>query len=179
MQGEIARLLRDEFVPDDTELAKFYRSAIDGNSECLVTLSNHIHESVMKQAMDEASSRHLRADGRRGLNVVRPVSIMAPILPDSVHGSAMFSRGETQVLCTLTIGAPKEGLPQVGPYVSDEGSKILKADDDKVPVGSLRFLRSQAEMESDLNSRRVVAGKEMTGDSGIISEVSDNDFNVR
>jgi len=173
MQGEIARLLRDEFTPDDTELAKFYRSAIDGNSECLVSLSNHIHESVMKQAMDEASVRHLRADGRRGLNVVRPVSIMAPILPDSVHGSAMFSRGETQVLCTATVGAPKEGLPQVGPYVSDEGSKILKADDDKVPVGSLRFLRSQAEMESDLNSRRAVAGKEMTGDSGIISEVSD------
>ena len=174
MQGEIVRLLRDEFTPDDTELAKFYRSAIDGNSECLVTLSNHIHESVMKQAMDEASSRHLRADGRRGLNVVRPVSIMAPILPDSVHGSAVFSRGETQVLCTASVGAPKEGLPQVGPFLySDEGSKVLKADDDKVPVGSLRFLRSQAEMESDLNSRRVVAGKEMTGDSGIISEVSD------
>jgi len=174
MQGEIVRLLRDEFTPDDEELAKFYRSAVDSNSECLVSLSNHIHEIVMKQAMDEASSRHLRADGRRGLNVVRPVSIMAPILPDSVHGSAMFSRGETQVLCTVTVGAPKEGLPQVGPYISSvEGSKVLKADDDKVPVGSLRFLRSQAEMESDLNSRRVVAGKEMTGDSGIISEVSD------
>ena len=172
-QGEIARLLRDEFTPNDTEIVEFYRSAIDGNSECLVSLSNHIHESVMKQAMDEASSRHLRADGRRGLNVVRPISIISPVLPDSVHGSAMFSRGETQVLCTSTVGAPKEGLPQVGPYISlDEGSKLLKADDDKVPVGSLRFLRSQAEMESDLNSRRVVAGKEMTGDSGIISEVS-------
>jgi hypothetical protein len=46
-----------------------------------------------------------------------------------------------------------------------------RGDDDKVPVGSLRFLRNQAEMESDMNTKRVLAGREMTGDSGIFSEV--------
>jgi hypothetical protein len=71
-------------------------------------------------------------------------------------------------------GAPREGLPIIGPYaVSDDMSDSSndRGDDDKVPVGSLRFLRNQAEMESDMNTRRVLAGREMTGDSGIFSEV--------
>ena len=50
-------------------------------------------------------------------------------------------------------------------------TNLEKGDDGKIPVGSLRFLRNQAEMESDMNSRRVIAGREMTGDSGILSEV--------
>jgi hypothetical protein len=65
-------------------------------------------------------------------------------------------------------------MPIIGPYalsgdVSDTNKD--RGDDEKVPVGSLRFLRNQAEMESDMNTRRVLAGREMTGDSGIFSEV--------
>mmetsp|Transcript_30623 Transcript_30623/g.64788 ORF Transcript_30623/g.64788 Transcript_30623/m.64788 type:complete len:1530 (+) Transcript_30623:69-4658(+) len=174
LQSEITRVLRDEFMPYDEELAIFYRSALN-SSECLGALTNHIHEGTMKKAMAECAKRKLRSDGRRGLNVVRPISATAPILPDSVHGSALFSRGETQVMCTATVGAPKEGLPIVGPYaeIPDEGTgkSEERSDNEKVPVGSLRFLRNQAEMESDMNSRRVLAGREMTGDSGILSEV--------
>jgi hypothetical protein len=64
-------------------------------------------------------------------------------------------------------------LPIIGPYTSDFSGTTTKdrGDDDKIPVGSLRFLRNQAEMESDMNTRRVLAGREMTGDSGIFSEV--------
>ena len=73
-------------------------------------------------------------------------------------------------------GAPKEGLPIIDPYadiLDDEGTtgSEERGDDEKIPVGSLRFLRNQAEMESDMNSKRVLAGREMTGDSGILSEV--------
>ena len=175
LQSETARLLRDEFTPSsyDENLATLYHEAM-ASSECVSALSNHIHENVMKQAMAEASSLNFRSDGRLGLNVVRPISVMAPILPDAIHGSALFRRGETQVMCTATVGAPKEGLPLTGPYVfADEGNGKSgeKGDDEKVPVGSLRFLRNQAEIESDMNSRKIVAGREMTGDSGILSEV--------
>lgn len=54
-----------------------------------------------------------------------------------------------------------------GNGVDDERSD----QDNKVPVGSLRFLRSQMAMESDMNSRKVKAGREMTGDSGTLKEV--------
>jgi hypothetical protein len=99
-------------------------------------------------------------------------------LPDVVHGSALFSRGETQVLCTATLGAPQDGLPLSNPYQETEDPKVI--DETKkgsgpyahLPVGSLRYLRSQEALVSDLNSRRVKADREMTGDSGTLDEVS-------
>jgi len=44
-----------------------------------------------------------RVDGRR-LDEIRPMSAEVGILP-RVHGSAVFQRGQTQVLTTLTLGA--------------------------------------------------------------------------
>ncbi|KAI4348184.1 hypothetical protein L6164_008938 [Bauhinia variegata] len=47
-----------------------------------------------------------RVDGRR-LDEVRPLYCEAGNLP-ALHGSALFSRGDTQVLCTVTLGAPTD-----------------------------------------------------------------------
>jgi polyribonucleotide nucleotidyltransferase len=48
----------------------------------------------------------IRADGR-ALDEVRPISIETNILP-SVHGSCLFTRGQTQVLVTATLGDKKD-----------------------------------------------------------------------
>ncbi|XP_073280527.1 polyribonucleotide nucleotidyltransferase 2, mitochondrial-like [Primulina huaijiensis] len=48
----------------------------------------------------------LRVDGRR-LDEVRPLYCEVGNLT-VLHGSAIFSRGDTQVLCTVTLGAPGE-----------------------------------------------------------------------
>jgi len=48
----------------------------------------------------------IRADGR-GLDDVRPISIETSLLP-SVHGSCLFTRGETQALVTATLGDIKD-----------------------------------------------------------------------
>ncbi|KAK9925332.1 hypothetical protein M0R45_033659 [Rubus argutus] len=45
-----------------------------------------------------------RLDGRR-LDEVRPLYCESGNLP-MLHGSSLFSRGDTQVLCTVTLGAP-------------------------------------------------------------------------
>ena len=50
--------------------------------------------------------RELKADGR-GLDDVRPISIETSLLP-SVHGSCLFTRGETQVLVAATLGDSKD-----------------------------------------------------------------------
>ncbi|GAB2230862.1 hypothetical protein Droror1_Dr00015157 [Drosera rotundifolia] len=47
-----------------------------------------------------------RVDGRQ-LDEVRPIYCEAGNLP-ALHGSSLFSRGETQVLCTVTLGAPTD-----------------------------------------------------------------------
>lgn len=48
----------------------------------------------------------IRADGR-GLDEVRPISIETNILP-SVHGSCLFTRGQTQALVCATLGDKKD-----------------------------------------------------------------------
>ena len=48
----------------------------------------------------------IRADGR-AMDEVRPISIETNLLP-SVHGSCLFTRGETQALVTVTLGDKKD-----------------------------------------------------------------------
>jgi len=50
--------------------------------------------------------KNIRADGR-ALDEVRPISIETNILP-SVHGSCLFTRGQTQALVTATLGDKKD-----------------------------------------------------------------------
>jgi len=49
--------------------------------------------------------KNIRADGR-ALTEVRPISIETNILP-AVHGSCLFTRGQTQALVTATLGDSK------------------------------------------------------------------------
>ncbi|MEP7358183.1 MAG: polyribonucleotide nucleotidyltransferase, partial [Anaerolineales bacterium] len=48
----------------------------------------------------------IRPDGR-GLRDIRPLSAEVGVLPRT-HGSGLFTRGETQVLTTATLGTPRE-----------------------------------------------------------------------
>jgi polyribonucleotide nucleotidyltransferase len=50
--------------------------------------------------------KNVRADGR-ALDEVRPISIETNLLP-SVHGSCLFTRGQTQALVTVTLGDKKD-----------------------------------------------------------------------
>lgn len=51
-------------------------------------------------------SQNLRVDGRK-LDEIREISIKTNILPNA-HGSALFTRGETQVLAVCTLGAESD-----------------------------------------------------------------------
>ncbi|MBE4703962.1 polyribonucleotide nucleotidyltransferase [Spiroplasma platyhelix] len=64
-------------------------------------------EDLLKVTMREMilSTNH-RIDGRK-INQIRPLSSKIDILP-IVHGSAIFNRGETQVLSIVTLGALAE-----------------------------------------------------------------------
>jgi len=58
-----------------------------------------INEEVRRNILD----RDQRPDGRR-LDEIRPLSIEVGVLPRP-HGSALFTRGETQALSTTTLGS--------------------------------------------------------------------------
>ncbi len=46
-----------------------------------------------------------RMSGRK-VDEIRDISVMLDVLPNRVHGSALFQRGETQGLTTCTLGSP-------------------------------------------------------------------------
>jgi hypothetical protein len=151
IQNEVERLLSEEFQPSQCISDEYSAAQSNKNSLFVNTLRNHIHERIMQQGFGSAASKGCRSDGRT-LNAVRPISATAPIFPDCVHGSSVFSRGETQVLSTATVSAPKDGLPLVNPLSKSMWSELdtgIIKDDDNIPIGSLRFLRSQVELECE------------------------------
>ncbi len=61
-----------------------------------------LKEEVRRAILDEG----IRVDGR-ALDEIRPISVEVGVIP-RVHGSALFTRGQTQVLTITTLGSPGE-----------------------------------------------------------------------
>ena len=66
---------------------------------------------------------HTRADGRR-MDEIRPLSTAIDLLPRT-HGSALFTRGQTQSLATVTLGALGEHQILDGLGIEDEKRFML------------------------------------------------------
>jgi polyribonucleotide nucleotidyltransferase len=65
--------------------------------------ADHIFHELQEKAMkDEALERGVRLDGRK-FDEIRPIWTETSVLP-RVHGSVVFTRGETQALVTCTLG---------------------------------------------------------------------------
>ncbi len=86
----------------DAVHAKFdeqYPEQIEKIDECLYKLQKFV---VRRWLLDEGK----RVDGR-GINDMRPLDAQVDLLPRT-HGSGMFTRGQTQVLTTCTLGGAKD-----------------------------------------------------------------------
>ncbi len=67
------------------------------------TDAEHIFHELQEKAMkDEALERGVRLDGRK-FDEIRPIWTETGVLP-RVHGSVVFTRGETQALVSCTLG---------------------------------------------------------------------------
>ncbi len=80
--------------------------------ECLYKLQKYV---VRRWLLDDGK----RVDGR-GINEIRPLAAEVGILPRT-HGSGMFTRGQTQVLTTVTLGST--GDAQLLDGIDDETEK--------------------------------------------------------
>ncbi len=70
-------------------------------------LENSYKALTKKLMRDQIIKEGKRVDGRE-LNEVRAIDADAAVLPNRVHGSALFQRGLTQVLSTATLGTPSD-----------------------------------------------------------------------
>ena len=74
---------------------------------------------VEKEVRNAILERDERPDGR-GITEVRPITVEVGLLPRT-HGSALFTRGQTQALTITTLGSP--GDEQMVETMSEEGTK--------------------------------------------------------
>ena len=75
----------------------------DGKKK-LATYYEHLRERLFRE---QVTKERIRPD-RRAFDEIRPITIETGVLPRT-HGSALFTRGETQALVTATLGTSDEG----------------------------------------------------------------------
>jgi polyribonucleotide nucleotidyltransferase len=86
-----------------------------------------------------------RVDGRR-FDEIRPISIDTGVLPRT-HGSAIFTRGETQALVTVTLGTPNEAQ-KIEDFEGETFQRfMLHYNFPPFSVGEVKFLRGPARRE--------------------------------
>jgi polyribonucleotide nucleotidyltransferase len=80
----------------------------EGATEKLGLLADAFNACIKEESRRLILEDNLRSDGRDP-QTVRPIWAEAPYLPRA-HGSAMFTRGETQVLGVTTLGTDRDGI---------------------------------------------------------------------
>jgi polyribonucleotide nucleotidyltransferase len=96
----------DAFKALETDLVAHLGEAITEENKSLVkTYFGNLQYDVVRNMILE---ERIRLDGRK-LDEVRPLHMEIDFLP-SPHGSALFTRGETQSLTTVTLGTSQDEL---------------------------------------------------------------------
>ena len=95
---------------------------------------------------DDILHRHRRPDGR-SFDQIRQLTCEVGLLP-RVHGSALFTRGETQALATLTLGT-KEDMQRLDLLFEKDMFKrfMLHYNFPPFSVGEVKFLRGPGRRE--------------------------------
>ena len=91
---------REKNIDEVTEKMK---EAFADNEEYLAVLGEAVYQYQKKTVRKMILKDHKRPDGR-AITQIRPLAAETDIIP-RVHGSAMFTRGQTQI-CTITTLAP-------------------------------------------------------------------------
>jgi len=128
LKEELIASLGEEITDTDKKLAKKYYEDLKW-------------EVVRNMILDDA----VRLDGR-GLDQVRPLSMETDPLP-TPHGSALFTRGETQSLTTVTLGTPLDELLIESAAKSDYSKFILHYNFPPFSTGEVKMMRGPGRRE--------------------------------
>jgi polyribonucleotide nucleotidyltransferase len=87
-------------------IAEFVKEGIEGAAAVAKLAGKAFEDTHYKVVRDLALDERVRLDGR-DTKTVRPISIEVGLLPRT-HGSALFTRGETQSIVVSTLGTEAE-----------------------------------------------------------------------
>jgi len=129
----------------DKVLAELVASIPEGEVERRTEAKQIFKDLKEKVLRDEILERGQRLDGRR-FDQIRPIWIETGVLP-RVHGSAVFTRGETQALVSATLGTEDDA--QKIETVEGETYRrfMLHYNFPPFSVGEVQFLRGPGRRE--------------------------------
>ena len=130
-----AKALIPEMFPDTTVA-----------TSTLESFADEIVENITARIMrSNILAGKPRIDGR-DTKTVRPIEIELGVLPRA-HGSALFTRGETQALVSLTLGGGKDALPLETLDGGEERDFILNYNFPGFSVGEAKGLKAPGRRE--------------------------------
>lgn len=148
-RGDAFKAIRTEF---ETRIAPNEAGAImlegyehELKSEDLALLGGIFHDLEKEIIRNMMLNERTRLDGR-ALDVVRPLTIETDVLP-SPHGSALFTRGETQSLTTVTLGTKDDELLIESAATSDYTKFILHYNFPPFSTGEIKPMRGPGRRE--------------------------------
>jgi polyribonucleotide nucleotidyltransferase len=119
LETQVKKLVEDKMAAVVKAMANHEGGQFDELTDLVNAVSDNVTEADMKFVpgiidhlkqdfiRDMILNKSVRPDGRK-LTEIRKLSATVGYLP-RVHGSAVFSRGQTQVMSVVTLGAPSLG----------------------------------------------------------------------
>jgi polyribonucleotide nucleotidyltransferase len=117
----------------------------DIDEETKKLIKNYVADLQYDVVRDMILNDKVRLDGR-GLEDVRPLDMEVDVLP-TPHGAALFTRGETQSLTTVTLGTPLDELLVESAAKSEYSKFILHYNFPPFSTGEVKFLRGPGRRE--------------------------------
>lgn len=133
---ESLRKIKEEFVESLGE------DATDDDKKVIGRYYDDLESEVVRKMI---LTERIRLDGR-ALDQVRPLDMEIGLLP-SPHGCALFTRGETQSLTTVTLGTPENELLLEDAASSNYTNFYLHYNFPPYSTGEVKPMRGQSRRE--------------------------------
>jgi len=151
-KGKLSKHERtDKFSDLKDELEEHIKAGLNlGEGEEVPSLTKKLTSTYYSDLQyyvvrDMILDEKVRLDGR-GLEDIRPLDMEVDVLP-SPHGAALFTRGETQSITTVTLGTPLDELLVESAAKSSDSKFFLHYNFPPFSTGEVKMMRGQSRRE--------------------------------
>ena len=146
MQDILSKTLKLERAEAEDSLVEGIAASLEESyPECLEQVKNIVHEVHKEVIREKILSKGVRVDGRK-TQEIRKITPEVQVLPRA-HGSALFTRGETQALVTTTLGSGRDA--QMLDNIDGDSEKVYMLQYNFPPfcTGEARMIRGVSRRE--------------------------------
>ena len=169
-----------QFIQDKQERKEAYKKILEEFLETLpeeekeekASLADQYFHDIQKEVIRTVTLAEKTRIDRRKTDEIRPIWSEIDYLP-SAHGSAVFTRGETQSLTTITLGTKLDEQVIDGAVIEGKSNFILHYNFPPFCTGEAKFLRGTSRREIGHGHLAMRALK------NIMPEMDDNPYTVR